>query len=142
VRFTTVSRRCAPLLLALSLAACVGYAPPVPQLGGQVTVYHQWPAQQGRSFAFEANVNPSLEQQTLANTLSASLAKHGFVPAAQGKAPDLIMSFSTQLDAKNMRVIDFIRPWGWSLQGWGGVGRYDRHRLLHSLIFTTIGMRL
>lgn len=124
-------KRFAPLVIALSLAACGTYAPftaPVPQVTGQVTVYHQWPAQQGRTYVFEASNNPSLEQQTLTATLAATLAKHGFTPAAKDAVADVVIGFSTQLDAKNMRVVDFVRPWGWGVHGWGGYGRYDRHR--------------
>jgi Domain of unknown function (DUF4136) len=123
-------KRCAPLALTLALSACASYAPPTPQVIGQVTVYHQWPAQQARSFAFEPSAATSLEQQTLAHTLAMALAKHGFTAVANGAAPDLIVSFSTQLDAKNMRVVDFVRPWGWGVTAWGGYGRYDRHRYL------------
>ncbi len=126
--------RLAPYAIAITaaLSACATYVPAAPQLTGQVTVYHQWPAQQGRSFAFEPSVNgdgkASLEQQTLNATLAAALGKHGFTPAANGAAPDLVVGFSTQLDAKNMRVLDFVRPWGWGVNGWGGYGYYDRHR--------------
>ncbi len=116
------------LAVTLGLSACAAFAPRPPQLTGQVTVYHQWPAQQARSFAFEPVPNASLEQQTLSSTLAVALTKHGFSQAASGAKPDLIISFSTQLDAKNMRVLDFVRPWGWGVDGWGGYGFYDRHR--------------
>ena len=127
-------KRFAPLTaviaITLALSACASYVPPVPQVTGQVTVYHQWPAQQGRSFVFEASSNPSLEQQTLTQTLAAALAKHGFTPASKSVAADVVIGFSTQLDAKNMRVVDFVRPWGWGAAGWGGYGFYDRHRFV------------
>jgi hypothetical protein len=121
-------KRLVPLAIAALVSACATFAPSVPQVTGQVTVYHQWPAQQGRTFSLEANKNASLEQQTLNATLTAALSKHGFTPAATGAAPDVIVSYSTQLDAKNMRVVDFVRPWGWGMNGWGGYGFYDRHR--------------
>jgi Domain of unknown function (DUF4136) len=116
------------LLIALALSGCAAFAPQPPQLSGQVTVYHQWPAQQARSYAFETPTTNSLEQQTLASTMAAALLKHGFTPVSGGASPDVIISFSTQLDAKNMRVIDFVRPWDWGVHGWGGYGHYDRRR--------------
>lgn len=129
-------KRFAPLapfvISALVLSACATYVPPAPQVTGQVTVYHQWPAQQGRSFVFEASSNPSLEQQTLTKTLAAALANYGFTPAANAATADVVIGFSTQLDAKNMRVVDFVRPWGWGSAGWGGYGFYDRHRFVGS----------
>ena len=115
----------APLVLSLALTACGTYTPfaaSTPQLVGQVTAYHQWPAQQGRSFVFDTPSSASLEQQTLANTLAAALAKHGFTRASNGASADVVIGFSTQLDSKNMRVVDFVRPWGWGVDAWGGVG--------------------
>jgi hypothetical protein len=57
-----------------------------------------------------------------------ALAKHGFNQAASAASADVVIGFSTQLDAKNMRVVDFVRPWGWGEFGWGGYGHYNRHR--------------
>jgi Domain of unknown function (DUF4136) len=116
------------VVAALALSACAVFAPSAPVLKGQVTVYHQWPTQQARSYAFEPSLDASLEQQALTQTLANALSKHGFVQVNKGAAPDLIIGFSTQLDAKNMRVLDFVRPWGWGVNGWGGYGFYDRHR--------------
>lgn len=115
-------------LLAAALAA--GGCATLRSVHSEVTSYAQWPAERKPgSFAFErlpSQQARSDEQRQLEAAAARALQAAGFVPAAEGAAPDVRVQLGARVGRSATPWVDdrLYGPWGWPYArgAWWGPG--------------------